>query len=265
MGGQERSRVAEAVARELRGVGPRDVPQRLCEAVVRLLPVDDAGVALRGEGMSVPLGASGPRAADVMELEVTLGDGPGLEAAATGAPVCARDLASNRDACRWPVFAQQAAAAGVRSVYALPLGDRAVCVGALDLYRDVPGELTADELRTARTVADVVTSALVSLPRSEREDAGRWLSPLAADHGEVYQAVGMVMVQSGVSAEEALALLRGHAFAQGCPVLELAHEVITLRTRFDRYGRFDGSGGIDGSGGFDGIDGSDGFDASPPP
>ncbi|MEU5631174.1 GAF and ANTAR domain-containing protein [Streptomyces rishiriensis] len=235
MGGQERSRVAEVIGRETRGAGPREVPQRLCDAAVKLLPVDDAGVALCGEGMSVPLGASGQRAADVMELEVTLGDGPGLEAALTGSPVCARDLSSRRDACRWPVFALQAAAAGVRSVYALPLGDRAVCVGTLDLYRDVPGELTADGLRTARTVADAVTSALVSLPRDERDDPGRWLSPLAADHGEVYQAVGMAMVQFGVPADEALALLRGHAFAQGRPVLELAHEVITLHTRFDRF------------------------------
>ncbi|MCQ9134971.1 GAF and ANTAR domain-containing protein [Streptomyces hilarionis] len=234
MGGQERSRVAEAVAREMRGAGPREVPQRLCDAVVKLLPVDGVGVALRGEGIPVPLGASGQRAADVMELEVTLGDGPGLEAAATGAPVSAGDLSSSRDACRWPVFAQQAAAAGVRSVYALPLGDGAVCVGTLDLYREVPGELTADELRTARTVADVVTSALVTLLRSERDDAGRWLGPPAADHDEVYQAVGMVMVQSGVPADEALALLRGQAFARDCPVLELAHEVIALRTRLDR-------------------------------
>ncbi|MFG2573456.1 GAF and ANTAR domain-containing protein [Streptomyces sp. NPDC048481] len=256
MGGQERSRVAGAVAREMRGAGPREVPRRLCEAVVKLLPVDDAGVALRGEGMPVPLGASGQRAADVMELEVTLGDGPGLEAAATGAPVCARDLSSSEDALRWPVFAEQAAAAGVRSVYALPLGDRAVCVGTVDLYRDVPGELTAGELRTARTAADVVTSALVALPRGERDDAGRWLSPLAAGHGEVYQAVGMVMVRLGVPAEEALSLLRGHAFARGCPVLELAHEVITLHTRVDR---------LDGPGGFGGLDVPGGFGGPPPP
>lgn len=233
MADQERSRVAEVIAREMRGAGPQDVPQRLCDAAMRLLPVDGAGVSLRGEGMPVPLGASGERAADVLEIEVTLGDGPGLEAAETGALVFAQDLASSRDACRWPVFAQQAAAAGVRSVYALPLGDAAMCVGTLDLYRDAPGELAADEVRTARAVADIVTAVLVALPQGEEDGAGRWLSPLATDHGEVYQAVGMVMAQVGVAAPEALALLRGHAFAQDCSVLELAHEVVALRTRFD--------------------------------
>ncbi|MFD9391525.1 GAF and ANTAR domain-containing protein [Streptomyces sp. NPDC060000] len=236
MGPLDRDRVAEVIAEELRGAGPQEVPQRLCDAVVKLLPVNDASLSLRGDGMPVPLSASGERAGYVMELQVTLGDGPCLEAAETGSPVCAADLMSSRDACRWPVFAQQAAAVGVRSVYALPLGDRSVCVGTLDLYRDEPGELAADEVRTARVVAEVVTAALVALPRAgphDPDEAGQWLSPLATEHDEVYQAVGMVMAQIGVAADEALSLLRGHAFAQDRTVLALSHEVVTLRLRFD--------------------------------
>jgi hypothetical protein len=248
VGDQERDRVADVIAVELRGAGPQDVPQRLCDAVLKLLPVSGASVSLVGDGMPVPLGASGGRAAYVMEMQVSLGDGPCLEAAETGSLVVAPDLTSDRDAVRWPVYAQQAAAAGVRSVYALPLGDRAVCVGTLDLYRDVPGELARDEVRTARMVADVVTAALVALPRAGRsgeggadgsegvdgvDGAGFWLSPLATDHGEVYRAVGMVMAQLGVAADEALARLRGQAFAKGRSVLELAHEVVAQRTRFD--------------------------------
>ncbi|AVV41754.1 GAF and ANTAR domain-containing protein [Streptomyces sp. ID05-04B] len=234
---QEWDRIVGVVARETSDADAQDVPQRLCDAVLKLLPVSGASVSLRGEGMPVPLGASGESAAYVLEMEVTLGDGPGLEAAETGVVVVAPDLTSRRDAGRWPVFAQQAAAAGVRSVYALPLGDRAVCVGTLDLYRDVPGELAVGEVRTARVVADVVTAALLALPRDEQAgpggDEGLWLSPLATDHGEVYQAVGMLMAQLGVPADEALALLRGHAFAGDRTVLELAHDVVEHRTRFD--------------------------------
>jgi hypothetical protein len=240
VGDQERVRIADVIAGETGDAVAQDVPQRLCDAVLKLLPVSGASVSLRGEGMPVPLGASGESAAYVLEMEVTLGDGPGLEAADTGAVVVASDLASNRDACRWPVFAQQAAAAGVRSVYALPLGDRVVCVGTLDLYRDVPGELAAEEVRTARAVADVVTSVLLALHRDDEQDeqdgpdgAGLWLSPLATDHGDVYQAVGMLMAQLGVPADEALALLRGHAFAGDRTVLDLAHDVVAHRTRFD--------------------------------
>ncbi|MFI6034108.1 GAF and ANTAR domain-containing protein [Streptomyces sp. NPDC051315] len=220
----------------MRDAEPGEVPERLCAAAVRLLPVSGASVSLRGDGMPVPLSASSERAAHLMEVQATLGDGPCLRAAETGAPVFACDLTAGRDASRWPVFAQQAAAAGVGAVYALPLGDRSVCVGTLDLYRDVPGELAADDIRTARFVADVLTVALMALPRGEeagRLGDGLWLSPLATDHDEVYQAVGMVMAQRGVASDEALALLRAHAFAEGRTVLDMAHDVVARSTRFD--------------------------------
>ncbi|MFH8802336.1 GAF and ANTAR domain-containing protein [Streptomyces sp. NPDC017936] len=233
---QDRERIADVIAQEVRDAEPGEVPERLCAAAVRLLPVSGASVSLRGEGMPVPLSASGARAAYLMEVQATLGDGPCLRAAETGAPVFASDLTTGRDASLWPVYAQQAAAAGVRAVYALPLGDRSVCVGTLDLYRDAPGELADDDISTARFVADVLTVALMALPRGEeagRLGDGLWLSPLATDHDEVYQAVGMVMAQCGVTADEALALLRAHAFAEGRTVLHLAHDVITHTTRFD--------------------------------
>ncbi|WP_405963792.1 GAF and ANTAR domain-containing protein [Streptomyces sp. NBC_00723] len=233
---RDRDRVAEVIAEEMRGAGPREVPQRLCDAVLKLLPVSGASMSLRGDGIPVPLSASDERAAYVMEMQVSLGDGPCFEAVETGSVVSARDLMSSRDAFRWPVFAQQTAALGVRSVYALPLGDPAVCVGTLDLYRDVPGELAVEEVRRARVVAEIVTDALVALPRAESDDpdaVGRWLSPLATDHDDVYRAVGMVMAQLGVAADEALSLLRGNAFARSRTVLDLSHEVVALRTRFD--------------------------------
>lgn len=233
---RDRERITDVIAQEVRDAEPGEVPERLCAAAVRLLPVSGASVSLRGEGMPVPLSASSERAAHLMEVQATLGDGPCLRAAETGAAVFASDLTAGRDASRWPVFAQQAAAAGVRAVYALPLGDRSVCVGTLDLYRDVPGELAADDIRTARFVADVLTAALMALPRGEeagRLGDGLWLSPLATDHDEVYQAVGMVMAQRGVASDEALALLRAHAFAEGRTVLDMAHEVVARSTRFD--------------------------------
>ncbi|MFF3502281.1 GAF and ANTAR domain-containing protein [Streptomyces sp. NPDC003247] len=233
---RDRERITDVIAQEVRDAEPGEVPERLCAAAVRLLPVSGASVSLRGDGMLVPLSASSELAAHLMEVQATLGDGPCQRAADTGAPVFASDLTAGRDAGRWPVFAQQAAAAGVRAVYALPLGDSAVCVGTLDLYREAPGELDPQEVRTARYVADVVTVALMALPRGEeagRLGDGLWLSPLATGHDEVYQAVGMVMAQRGVPADEALDLLRAHAFAEGRTVLDMAHDVVARSTRFD--------------------------------
>lgn len=227
------ARVAETISAELRGAGPAAVPGRLCAVAVSLLPVDGASVSLRGDGMPVHLAASGPRAARLSLLQATLGDGPCCHVLVTGAPVLVRDLAADDCAGRWPVFAQQALGAGVRALYALPLGGAGVCVGTLDLYRDTPGVLTGRQLRTALVVAGVMTGALTDLPYDPRDGGEPWLSGLAADHDRVHQAVGMIMAQLGVGADEALARLRGDAFARGATVLEAAREVVARRRRFD--------------------------------
>ncbi|MFD5156471.1 GAF and ANTAR domain-containing protein [Streptomyces hawaiiensis] len=232
------ARAADVIARGVRGAEPGEVPGRLCEVAVELLPVIGASVSLRGEGMPVQLSASSAQAAHLAHIQATLGDGPCQSALEDGAPVLASDLTTGRDAGRWPVFAQQATEAGVRAVYAVPLGSGAVCVGTLDLYRDRPGELTDRQLHVARIVAGVMTVALMALPHGdepETQNGEDWLSGLATDHDEVYQAVGMIMAQLGVGADDALARLRADAFVRGCTALDVARDVIAHRTRFDRY------------------------------
>ena len=228
---------ADVIAESVRGVGPGELPRRLCEVATRILPVTSASVSLAGEGMPVPLSAVDDRAAELMEIQATLGEGPCLEAARIGAPVLVADLGATSNAARWPVFAQQATAAGIRAVYALPLGDDDGCVGTLDLYRDTPGSLTARELHIARLIAKVMTVALVYLPCGDEDDTrpgGTWLTELADGHDQVFQAVGMIMARLRVGSDEALARLRARAFAHGRTVLDLAHDVVAQREPFDR-------------------------------
>ncbi|MET9832143.1 GAF and ANTAR domain-containing protein [Streptomyces sp. NPDC006385] len=234
--GRESAGAAEAIADGVRGAGSGEVPARLCDVAVELLPVTGASVSLHSDGMPVQLGASSAQAAYVTELQATLGDGPCQSAAQSGAPVLARDLTDGRDVLRWPVFAQQATAAGVRAVYSMPLGNETVCVGTLDLYRDTPGDLTDRELRTARLVAGMMTLALMALPRAQEAgdpDDERWLSGLATGQDQVYQATGMMMAQLGVGTDEALARLRAHAFSHGRTALDVARDVVAHRLRFD--------------------------------
>ncbi|MCF1599013.1 GAF and ANTAR domain-containing protein [Streptomyces muensis] len=234
--GRQRAGAADAIAEGVRGAGPGEIPARLCDVAVELLPVTGASVSLHSDGMPVQLGASGARAAYVTEIQATLGDGPCQCAAASGVPVFACDLTAGQDVLRWPVFAQEATAVGVRAVYSMPLGNETVCVGTLDLYRDTPGDLTDRDLRTARVVAGMMTVALMALPRVE--DAGepgdeRWLSGLATDQDQVYQATGMIMAQLGVGTDEALARLRAHAYAHARTAVDVARDVVEHRLRFD--------------------------------
>ncbi|WP_405870922.1 GAF and ANTAR domain-containing protein [Streptomyces sp. NBC_00005] len=231
----DRLSAVDVIAEGVRDAPPGEMPARLCSVAVKLLPVAGASVSLHSGGMPVRLGASSAEAARLAEVQATLGDGPCLDASEAGAPVLACDLTAGRDARRWPVFAQQATAAGVRAVYSMPLGNEAVTVGTLDLYRTTPGELTARELRLALLVAGAMTLALTALPREEDGSRGddSWLSGLATEHDEVHQAIGMIMAQLGVDADEALARLRGDAFAHSRTALDVAHDVVAHRRRFE--------------------------------
>lgn len=235
---RERGRVRDAdmIAEGMRSAGPGEIPGKLCAVAVELLPVVGASVSLRSDGMPVRLSASSAQAAYVSDVQATLGDGPCLVAVRTDAPVLASDLTAGPDVRRWPVFAEQATAAGVQAVYSIPLGNDEVCVGTLDLYRDAPGELGPRDLHTARLVAGVVTVALMALPRgAENGPPGdeSWLGGLATGQDEVYQAVGMIMVQLGIGTDEALSLLRAHAFAHGRTASEVAREVVSHGRIFD--------------------------------
>ncbi|MEV6962994.1 GAF and ANTAR domain-containing protein [Streptomyces sp. NPDC051207] len=233
---QDRARAADLIASTLRGAAPGQVPELLCVVAVALLPVNGASVSLRGDGMPAQLSASSPRAAHLADVQATLGDGPCQWVLETGEPVFARDLSRGGDAGRWPVFAEAATAAGVRAVYALPLGFDDVCVGTLDLYSETPGELTERQRRTAEIVAGAMTVALMALPRGEEHEAEGtpWLNGLAADHDEVHHAIGMIMAQLGLGADDALARLRGDAFAQGRTALDVARDVVARRKKFER-------------------------------
>jgi hypothetical protein len=217
---------------------------RLCDVAGGLLRMSCAGVLLCSDGMPVPLTATDGRAAQVMELQTGLGEGPSLDAVGTGEPVLAPDLSGGPDVDRWPVFAPLATTLGVRALYALPLGCEPTCVGTLDLCRDAPAELSRRDLRTAQLMAGVVTVALTTLQRQEEyeyddadapEDGRRapWLGELAAGHDAVHQAVGMIMARLRIAADEALARLRAHAFARGRTLPEAARDLVTHRVRFE--------------------------------
>ncbi|MFG2120951.1 GAF and ANTAR domain-containing protein [Streptomyces sp. NPDC048710] len=229
-----RSRVGAALAAAARGAGdPRRVPVALCTACVRLLPVTGASVSLSGgRGIRVTWCASDRVAARLAELQYTVGEGPCQTALDEGAPVFAADLAGRRDTCRWPIFAHEAVGLGAAAVFSLPLGVTGTAIGTLDLYRDRPGGLSEPDLRTALRVQDAMTDALTDLrPRGEEGETASWVCASQADHTDVQQAVGMVMVQLDLDPEQALDRIRARAFAEGRTVSQAARRVLARGLR----------------------------------
>lgn len=172
-------------------------------------------------------------AARIEDLQLTLGVGPCMDAVSRGAPVLVGDLDQPGDlaVARWPAFMTGAAEAGVRAVFAFPLRIGAINVGALDLYRDEPGDLDRDQLPAALMAADVAALAVLNL--DSPHPSGRTdLDARSAYQPLVHQATGMVQVQLGIGIEDALTMLRARAFASGRPLIDVANDVIGRRLRF---------------------------------
>ncbi len=73
---------------------------------------------------------------------------------------------------RFPAFSPRALAAGLAAVFTFPLRHDDLRLGALDLYRDIAGPLSAESMRTAQTLADVAAAYLINAQaRSDLQDS----------------------------------------------------------------------------------------------
>jgi hypothetical protein len=202
-------------------------------AAVRWLGVDGASVtAVSGPLAREPLFASDALSARLEELQFTLGEGPGADGFRLGAPELVPDL--ERAAGRWPGFAAAAVAAGARAMFAVPLAAGAIRVGVLSLYRARPGPLPAQELADALVLAGIALQIVLDDAAGISGLPGyQPLGGLPYSRAEVYQAIGMISVQLGVSLEEASVRLRASAFVTGADLGELAEDIVSRRRRFE--------------------------------
>jgi hypothetical protein len=206
--------------------------ERLCVGSVDHLSASGAGVSVvTGSGTREIIFATNEVSAQIEELQVSLGEGPCIDAWSSRLPVIEEDL-SRTSPERWPVFAPAARAAGAAAVFAMPLQVGMSRVGALDLYRDEPGGLSAADLTDAVRLGDAVTQVLLRLEAYDGGVEAAEISPTLS--AEIYQAAGMVTVQLEVDIPEALARLRAHAYAEERPLWEVARDVVARRLRLER-------------------------------
>ncbi|MFF3372683.1 ANTAR domain-containing protein [Streptomyces sp. NPDC002680] len=232
-----RIQVLAAGQAALRGarVGVVDV----CTAAVAALPVRGAGVsAMSRTAPSHPLCSTDDISEQLEELQLTLGEGPCVDAFAHGSAVLVPDLLAGEARDRWTVFADAALEAGARAVFALPLQMGAISPGVLDLYADVPTVLDPGELADAQAFADLATLLLLDARIEEtsapvgRAPKDRGSENLGGYRAEIDQATGMLTVQLGVGIDEAFVRLRAHAYAQGRRLADVAADVVARRLRF---------------------------------
>ncbi len=174
------------------------------------------------------------------DLQYDLGEGPAVDAIRDGRAVLEPDLAN--PVTRWMVFTEGAVEAGAAAVFSFPLQLGVARLGALDLYRDLPGPLTVAQYTEALFIADVATEAVLAVQAGAPPDTlASELEVGAHFHYDVQQAAGMVAVQLGVSVTDALIRLRADAYGNGRPLADVARDTIEHRIRFDLPNDGDGA------------------------
>ena len=248
MTGSRPARIWGLVAGQAASRGGRVSAGDACAAAVAAVEVSGAWlIAARSAEAGHLMRVTDEVSELLAELQLTLGEGPGPDAAASGGPVLASDLGEVGAVRRWPVFSPAARQAGAAAIFAFPLQVGAIRAGVMGLYRERPGSLSAFQLGDALVFADTATLLLLDAQDQTAGDAagsgpGGQPPDLALHRAEIDQATGMLTEQLGVGIEEAFIRLRAYAYAHDRGLSDLARDIVARRLRLspDRDPRQDG-------------------------
>ena len=235
-----------------------------CAAAVAAVDVTGAWlIAARGAEAGHLMHVTDQASELLAELQLTLGEGPGLDAAASGGPVLASDLDETEAVRRWPAFAPAARRAGAAAIFAFPLQLGAIRTGVMSLYRVRSGPLSAFQLGDALIFADTATLLLLDAQdqsakdqsakdqsakdqatqhqsardhqsrtaRSAATGPGGQPADLTRHRAEIDQATGMLTEQLGVGIGEAFIRMRAYAYAHDRRLSDLARDIVARRLR----------------------------------
>jgi GAF domain-containing protein len=191
----------------------------VCTEAVRLIdPARHAGVILAiGRRHLEVVAATSPVPQQLDELQQREGAGPCLDAARSQAVIRIEDVATD---ARWPSFAEQATAAGVRSMLCLPLHVDTSLFGTLSVYADTPRafkDVTESVARVLAVLAAITLSESRGRANLERALESRDL---------IGQAKGIIMQARRVTADEAFALLVRRSQETNTKLLDVAEAVV---------------------------------------
>jgi hypothetical protein len=221
---ERRGRVWGLIAQQAAARGGRVSAADVCAAVVPGIRVTGAWLSAAVDAQAGHLmQATDEVARQLADLQLTLGEGPLLDASASSGPVLASELTDGEWGTRWPAFGPAASKAGAAAVFAFPLAVGAIRAGVLGLYRDRPGPLTSFQLGDALVFADTATLLLL--------DAHERPADLAWHRAEIDQATGMLTEQLDVSITDAFVRLRAYAYVNDIQLADVARDIVARRLR----------------------------------
>ena len=205
-----------------------DVPEaeRICHAAEHLLEGMATSISVVLNGSYAPVAHTSPLAVLLDETQFQLGDGPVFMVQSSTVPIVVDDLDSRGAAATYPAFAPAATSHGVKSISTFPLALGLAPLGAVTVYRDHAGAISADQY------ADGLVAASFALANIVNSQAGVPGNPNAQDltpaqfaNSTLHTAAGMVAEALNISIVESMVRIRAHAFAEDTPVSEIARQI----------------------------------------
>ena len=231
---EERHRAAERIhtahADRLRDWAARGLSTRPAfMASIAAMAGGPTALTLVGSGQDEAFAAASDTVAQAaQDLELLLSEGPMHEAVRRREPVLVR---ADDVGPRWPLYGPALAELGVRSVTAVPLGSRWLCLGALAVFEYQP-DATVDVTELG-VLAEALTHSVLLAPDETGDFPYLRIFEEGSGRQELHQAIGMISTRRGCSADDALALLQARAYAEAQTVDAVARRVIEREITLD--------------------------------
>lgn len=205
---------------------------RLCEAGRRMLEADGAALTVvTSEDSVLVVAATDELSSQLQELQDVVGEGPSRDAHRQNRVEVA-DFSEHGNG-RWSLMHEHGRRLDFEgAIIAVPLRPGDDVIGTLTAHR-IDRQFDVDPA-TADFLGAAIGLALVQDPQ-----LGIGGDFLAADgwpmKAVIHQATGMVISQVGVRPEDALALLRGQAFANSTTLGDIAQQIVERRINFEHF------------------------------
>ncbi|MEU7486894.1 GAF domain-containing protein [Streptomyces sp. NPDC042319] len=204
----------------------------LAQITADVLPLEQCARALGLDGLALllshtegmvpePVQIHGRLTGLLEDVQLVHGQGPSDDAVRYGRRVLVPDLAALPPG-PWPGLVTSIQQLGVSAVFAFPLLQGGMTIGALTGHRVTAGPMSRRQLTDARALAEGAVRAASRQPH--------WLTESPLPFAAAHQAAGALAQRHGLSPGHAWLLLRSQALAHDQTLLETAHAV--LRSRF---------------------------------
>jgi GAF domain-containing protein len=213
-----------------------DTLLRVSEMAREITSAKYAGITMMVEGSPSTAVFTHTEAPEIDKAQYRSGEGPCMYAF--------RDqqvyrIDSTLDDVRWPDFARQAAAHGIRSTLSVPLAAQGQGLGALNLYAERPGHFTDAHEHSARHFADQASIALANAQVYwDARQLSENLSQAIASRETISQAVGILIVVGGRTPDDAFQMLVRASQRENRKVREIAQDIVTRAVERGTEGHF---------------------------